>query len=129
MCLSALLTLLCGAGGCTPKPAEFHVQGLITYQGEPVPAGIIFFDPDALKKNDGPQGFATIKKGRFDTRESQRPIGGGAYIARISGFDGQPGFEQPYGQPVFREYQTSIDLLAQDTTQDFAVPDKTADEK
>ena len=120
------LLMLVLAGGCTPQPAEFHVQGTVTFQGKPVPAGIVFFDPDAVKKNDGPQGFATIKEGKFDTRESQRPVGSGAYIARISGFEGKPKFEQPYGDTIFREYHLPVDLPAKDSTHDIVVPETPA---
>ena len=110
---------------CNTGPRIYHVKGTVTYKGEPVPAGVIFFDPDIGKQNDGPQGFAFIKDGAYDTtaKDSQGIIGK-AYIVRIRGFDGKPANELPMGQPLFNEHQQAIDFPLQDSTQDFKLEGK-----
>src|SRR5690349_8103368 len=61
----ALLTASgCGRGGA----ARIPVSGKVTWHGEPIPRGMVSFDPDVTKKNSGPQGFAPIVDGRYDTR-------------------------------------------------------------
>ena len=66
MLLSALLLLLTA---CSDKPSgRFDVWGTVKFKNQPVPAGLIVINPDFSKGNDGPQGMAEIRDGRFDTR-------------------------------------------------------------
>lgn len=117
----ALLCLL--TVGCNSGPKTYHVSGKVTYNGKPLPAGVIYFDPDVLKKNDAPQGYAIIKDGVYDTAApGGKGVVGGAYLARIEGFDGKPGAELPLGRPLFTDFQQSIELPKATATQDFEVP-------
>ena len=62
-----LLAIL--ATGCGPTgPQRYEHWGSITFQGRPIPAGEIRFDPD-LTGNDGPAGYAVIKNGQFACRK------------------------------------------------------------
>jgi hypothetical protein len=94
----------------------------VRFDGKPVPAGMIFFDPDVSRGNDGPQGFAPIKDGRYDTRHNGKGAVGGPHMVRIQCFDGKPGAELPMGHLLRPEYTTAIDLPGKATTQDFDVP-------
>jgi hypothetical protein len=114
-----LLAGACGRGG----PHRYDVSGRATYQGRPIPAGVIFFDPDIRKGNDGPQGYAQIKNGHYDTAQTQTGTVGGPHLVRIQGFDGKPGNELPMGAPMFREHQILADLPKRETTLDLDVPD------
>jgi hypothetical protein len=118
LALSAVLLCGCGGGGRRLHP----VAGTVTFDGKPLAVGQIFFDPDVGKGNDGPQGFAHIKDGKFDTAEGGRGVLGGPYIVRIDGFDGRPGPEMPLGRPLFAEYQEKRDLPAERSEQQFDVP-------
>lgn len=126
--------LLVGAGlalpgGCGGGPKQNHLSGRVQFDGKPLPAGEIYFDPDLAKGNDGPQGFARIKDGQYDTRQSNTPAGSGAYVVRILGFDGKtpPGVDLPLGRPLFAEYKTATDIPDQkDGKLDFEVPAKAA---
>jgi hypothetical protein len=111
--------------GCARGPQTYHVSGQVTFQGQPLPRGVIFFDPDPKRQNTGPQGYAYIKDGRFDTsQEDGRGVVGGAYIARIDGFDGKPGAELPFGSVLFTQFQQSLELpAAGPAVQDFEVPE------
>lgn len=119
-----LCGVLIGLSGCGGDPAECHVSGIVTFNGQPVPKGQIFFDPDLTKKNDGMQGYALIIDGKFDTRKNGRGIVGGPYVVRIAGFDGKPSAELPMGSPLFGEYRIERDLPKNHSTQDFDVPAK-----
>ena len=114
----SLSSMGCGSGG----PARFDVSGDVTFQGRPIPAGQIIFDPDPRKGTDGPQGFAHIKNGHYDTRdEGARPVAG-AHFVRIDGFDGVPAREMPQGHLIFPRYTTAVELDPSKTEYDFSVP-------
>lgn len=123
--------LLLGSGlvllvaGCENGPKRHHVSGQILFDGKPVPAGEIYFDPDVTKGHDGPQGFARIKDGRYDTRESGKALAAGPHVVRILGFDGKtpPGQDLPLGRALFPEYKSPADIpgLA-GVSLDFRVP-------
>ena len=95
----AALVICCLTTGCNRRPVLYHVSGTVTYDGQPLPAGQVFFDADLTKGHDGPQGFAYIKDGQFDTAQGGRGVLGGPYVIRIQGFDGKPGRELPLGKP------------------------------
>jgi len=102
MVLIALATSGCGEAG----PNRYHVSGTVSFEGQPVPAGLVMFDPDVSSGNNGPQGFALIHDGVFNTADTggKGPVAGPHRI-RVSGYDGTQGNEaQPYGQPIFAEY-------------------------
>ena len=111
------------AGGCDHGPKRHPVSGQVLYDGKPIPFGEIYFDPDVAKGNDGPQGFARIQDGQYDTREGGSPAAPGPQLVRILGFNGKPGPELPLGRPLFPEYTTSADIPVQgNATLDFSVP-------
>lgn len=115
--LSSLVAAGCGNSGM------YHVAGQVTCDGQPLPAGVLYFDPDVTRGNDGPQGYAMIKDGRYSTSAvGGKGVVGGAYVARIEGFDGRPGQELPLGRPLFTDFTQTLDLPAADSQQDFAVP-------
>lgn len=121
--LGAGLLMLTAA--CDRGPKRYHVSGQVYYDGKPVPAGEIYFDPDVTKGHDGTQGFARIKDGQYDTRVASKGVAPGPHIVRILGFDGKvpPGEDLPFGKPLFTEYKTTADIGDQgDATLDFKVP-------
>lgn len=113
----ALLLAGCGRG---PEAERFSVSGTVTFQGKPVPAGTIYFTPDASKQPGGAQGFAPIKDGHYDTKEG-RNGGGGPVVVHIEGFTGVATPDRPLGQPLFLHDETA-DLPREAVTRDFEVP-------
>ncbi len=114
-----LVLLLSGCGG----EKIYHLSGAVTFQGKPVPAGHIVFEPDTSAGNSGAASFATIKDGRYDTRSlNGHGSVGGPHHVRILGLDGIPRGELLNGMPVFPEYSTTADLPKADATQEFDVP-------
>src|SRR4051812_13383796 len=84
---SVLLSAAIFLGGCAASERN-DVSGEITYDGKPVPAGRIYFTPDLDKGNDGPQGYAPIKDGKYDTRKDGQGATGGPMIVVIKGYNG-----------------------------------------
>jgi hypothetical protein len=102
--------LLCLALGCSePGVKRYDVAGQVSWNGEPLKAGYILFDPDAKKGNTGPQGLAIIANGRFDTRaKGGRGVSPGDQILDVSGYDGANATEDnPLGKLVFLGYKKS----------------------
>ena len=104
--------VLCG-GGCGPRstgPQRFHVSGTVTFDGEPIPVGTIYFEADATQGNAGPVSIVVIEDGRYDTKASKvaGPVQGPLSVRIYGSKKIEPG-----GEPVpllFREYTTTVDL-------------------
>lgn len=122
-CLAAAVMAGAALVGCGAKEQLHDVSGTITFQGKPIPKGLIFFDPDPSKGTPGTQGFANIENGKYDTaiQGQGKGIRGGTYTIRISGFDGKEAPEAPFGTFLFPEHQLSKELPAQKQTFDYDV--------
>jgi hypothetical protein len=122
--LFVCILALCGCGG----PQRGEVSGNVTFAGKPLPAGRIYFTPDFTKGNDGPQGFADIRDGMFDTRVGGKGSSGGPMIVVIRGYDGIAG-DTPgsLGKRLFMDFQIPVELPKEDCTRDFEVPASAAD--
>src|SRR5689334_5692258 len=116
---AAIVLLLCG---CSRGPKRVRVSGAVTFQGKPVPYGNVVFEPDRSRGNSGPQGYATIKDGHFDTG-----VAGGSGACQgpqVVALEGYPelGHEDPrQGRLLFNHRQTA-DVTGQAMTLDFDVP-------
>jgi hypothetical protein len=116
--LIPLAVVLAGCGG----EKSYHLSGTVSFQGKPVPAGHIVFEPDASAGNSGPAAFAKIKDGHYDTRILDgRGTVGGPHLVLIHGRDGIPRGELLNGLPLFRDYNTKVDLPKANGKQDFEV--------
>jgi hypothetical protein len=121
----AFSCLLLGCGGET----TYHLSGKVTFKGQPIPSGKIYFIPDTTKGNKGPTGYADIKDGNYDTAaKGGSGCVGGAMIIKIEGIDpaGKPDkvdkSEETTGKPLFPPYQTTVEIPKQKGTKDFDVP-------
>lgn len=124
-CRVVLLAACLAAAGCGGDGIRRHrVTGKVTFDGAPVPAGTIYFNPDAAAGHDGPSGFAAIVDGAFDTRapRGRGPIGGPHTIL----VDGHVPPEDPAadagGKVLFQRFELKKDLPASDSTLDVDVP-------
>jgi hypothetical protein len=118
--LSGILLAGCGRSG----PTRHQLSGAVTYDGKPVPAGIVMFDPDASQGNKGPQGFALIKNGHFDTSaRGGKGFMGGPHRIQVFGYDGVDITEtQPYGKRMFPDYVFVKDFPRGESTVNIEVP-------
>jgi len=114
------ICVLVGCGG-SDGPERYPVEGAVIYDGKPVPAGRIDFEPDPAQGNKGPAGYATIEDGRYATAQGKGTVGG-PLVVRITGTDGEATGESPYGTMLFPTYTTSVDLPHESTTHDFDLP-------
>lgn len=113
--------------GCGDRgPRRYHVRGAVTFAGEPVRLGRIVFDPDQSRGNAGPQGFAPIENGRFDTANRHcKGTVGGPTIVRIDALeimDGPDGASA--GRLLFPTHEERIELPQASISRDFDVPKK-----
>lgn len=122
--VTVVLPLLGGCGGQGDDVVRFDVAGTVSHGGQPVPAGYVQFMPDSTQGNSGPSGGAPIEGGKFDTSLSGQGVVGGAYVVRVSGYDGiaKPENELPFGMPLFPEYSTKVVFPKSTHKIDFNVP-------
>lgn len=120
-CWLTAATLL-AAAGCGPQgPARHRVHGTVSHAGTPVPLGRIVFEPDVLEDNRGPQGFAVIENGRFDTAVKHgRGTSGGPMVVTIDGFD--TGDAGGTARPLFTGHRERRKLPAEAVEMNFEVP-------
>jgi hypothetical protein len=120
-CVLLLLT------SCSEKPSgRVDVWGAVTFKGQPLPAGVIVMNPDFTKGNDGPQGMAEIKNGRYDTRALEKGAPSGPVIFMIDGFDGVAQGDATSGKPLFLGYKLQFDLPRQPSEKNIDIPDTAA---
>ncbi len=121
----ATLALGCGDG------KGYRITGKVTFKGQPVPVGKIYFNPDGSKGNTGPSGYADIKNGEYDTSAAGgRGFIGGPAIIAVEGFDpnakGKSDKDDKSGEvlikSLFPRYETSVELPKSSTTKDIEVP-------
>ena len=110
-----------GCGG-SDGPKRYDLSGTVTFDGKPIPAGSIIFQPNASAGNSGPQGAAEIRDGKYDTSANGKGMIGGPHIVRITGFDGIAETEMDIVKPLFAEYQIEVDLPEESGAKDFEVP-------
>ncbi len=117
LCVALLALSGCGSDG----PPRYSLSGKVVYNGQPVPSGLVVFEPDNSKGNKGPQGFSEIKDGVYRTDKFGRGAVSGPLIVRISGYTKASGGEGT-ATVLFPDYLTQIDLPEEATTFDFEVP-------
>jgi hypothetical protein len=115
------LVCLLSLAGCEGQsgPQTYRVSGVITFDGKPIPQGMIVFTPDFSKQNDGTQGVAAIQDGKYDTRiaNGQGTVGGPMKVS-VTGLTAD---ERPLCQ-----YDFDLDLPKQDSTHNIEVPPSAA---
>lgn len=116
--IAAALSLL--ISGCEEDgPVSYKLSGLVTYDGRPVPKGLVTLSPEG-----GPETRISIENGLYGTAEGQG-IDGGVLHVRIVGFDGVAtrwqGEDLPEGKSLFSPYQATVDFPRQDGEYHFAI--------
>jgi hypothetical protein len=113
----------CGSDG-------YRVSGKVNFKGQPVPAGKIYFLSDGSKGNKGPDGFADIKNGVYDTGVSGRGASAGAVIIAIEGIDPSKKPEKADADVtatvLFPRYELAAELPRSTSTKDIDVPESAA---
>ena len=81
-----LLSFLC-LSACDKKEG-INVSGTVTFEGTPVPAGILVFVPNRRQGNEGINAMADIEEGQIKLKE--RLVAPGPCRVQISAYDGVP---------------------------------------
>ncbi len=118
-----LLLVQSGCSGGSDDPRGIGLSGRVTFDGQPVPFGRIVFTPDKQAGNSGPQGFAEIRNGTYDTASGKGTVGG-PHVVRITGFGANPaaGDEDNPVPALFPDFETKHDVPRSTSTHDFDVP-------
>ena len=125
MALGLILFVSCLGCSDTNDTGRTALSGKVTFDGKPVPYGLIYFTPDTTRGNQGPQGHAEIIDGQYRTDDGDAGVGTvtGPLVVQISGFSegrGDNGIIK--GTPIFHRYKTQIELSEGVSTMDFEVP-------
>lgn len=119
------LVLLGTTIGCRQSSdlETYPISGTITYQGKPIPVGSITLVPDSTQGNRGAAVSMEILDGTFDSANASRGHVGGPHVATVVGLDGNgDGDLFPKGYMLFQDYQFTLDLPKEASTQDIVVP-------
>jgi hypothetical protein len=120
----AMPVLLFALTSCSDKPSgRVDVWGTVKFKNQPVPAGLIVMNPDLSKGNDGPQGLAEIRDGRFDTRQLDKGAPSGPVVFLIDGFDGVRQGDSSNGKPLFIGYKMQLELPKEASEKNIDVPE------
>lgn len=89
-----------------------RVFGRVTFNGEPVPVGVIQFTPNSSVGGDGAAGFAEIRDGKFDTMDNGRGVTSGSVTVMIDAYsmkDVNPDIK-PHGDALVMGYQEMVTI-------------------
>lgn len=107
----AALAVAAALAGCSSDAGRRELSGAVRFDGEPVPAGEIYFETDVSKGNNGPQAVADIKDGRYRTRPEFGAVKG-PHVVRIlipPGANHDPG-DVRAKPPRAGEYVTRVEV-------------------
>lgn len=76
---------VCIAGCLEDKMSRYLFDGTVTYNGEPVPAGVLIMTPNESKGNVGPQIYLEITDGKFNSKIRENGPVSGPHRITISG--------------------------------------------
>lgn len=112
--------------GCGPATIKrYHISGVVTFEGKPVPKGTITFEPVG---RDVMGGFANIIDGSYDTAQEGVGQVSGEHTVIITGdatMSVKPDSFQAdsyVAKPLFPKFQTTAKLPRSASKLDFEVP-------
>lgn len=113
--------------GCGKKEERYHISGMVTFKGVPLPSGQITFSPDSTKGNRGDhQEVVEITDGKFDTGVSGKGMAAGPVLISIDGYE-KSLVNNEWGKPLFVYFTTTADVPREHTQMTFDVPADAAD--
>lgn len=123
--ISLIAITILGIVGCGEQSNRKVVTGTVTWRGQPVPVGLLVFDPDVKRGNRGPQGGAKILEGRFDTRnDDSKGCVPGAHTVTVFGYSGQNVSKfRNFGDPLFEPHNLEVVIPEEGGNLDLVVPD------
>ncbi len=99
------------------EPRQHLVAGEVTFQGKPVPVGVIRLTPNSQGQSARPIISGEIRDGRYTLR-SGHGSDGGTYAVHVSGFTGIPkqigAVTDPLGDELFPRITRTVELPCSD---------------
>jgi hypothetical protein len=118
--LFGVAALAAGLAGCSGS-GPYDVSGAVTFQGKPVPVGLVIIEPDSGRGNVGVQTQGLVREGQYRTLPGLGAISG-PVIVTVNANDGIPKPMWPQGKLLFRTYQFKAELPAHSSTLNIEVP-------
>ncbi|MEN1677993.1 MAG: hypothetical protein AAGJ46_00260 [Planctomycetota bacterium] len=116
-----LLVLLSVAVGCGRSGVDrISLRGKVSYNGQPVPAGQVRFEPDAKRGGSGPVGFATIVDGEYNTRRGGKGPTAGPVLVKVEGY----ATAKAFAPELFPRHTFKAEVSSDVNEIDFEVPAK-----
>ncbi len=129
-CVLATTCFLAVAGCGGDGLARIPVHGTVTYRGQPVEFGAIFFEPTESVGKIAPTCYLPVRGGKFDAGPDG-PIAG-KYRVVVGGVDQSQKKVDDDGvthtQQLFQDYVFEVELPPPNNTLDVQVPDSPARE-
>ena len=114
--------LFCCCVGCGGSGVErTAISGKVTFKGQPVPSGLIYFTPDTSRGNSGPQGFAEITDGKYSTDNLGLGAVTGPMVVQITGYAEAKNNSEAPQTLLFPTYQTTVEVDQNTKTLDFEI--------
>ena len=117
---AALAMVLAGCGQDGPR--RYHISGAVSYNGQPVRAGRVIFEPDTHKGNSGPAAYADIRNGQYETLPGLGCVGGPHNVRVICLTGISEGNELAEGRMLCPEYRETLDVPLKRSQHDINVP-------
>ncbi len=123
-CCTSLIALLMLAGCGGDGIDRYPVNGSVTYEGEPVESGAIFFEPTASVGAIAPTKYLPIRDGKYDTGK-EGPVEG-TYRVTVGGMDRAKETVDSDGitmtPQLFEDYKFEVEIPVPGNTLDIEVP-------
>lgn len=118
------------SGGCGGSRFDrFPVQGTVSFKGQTVESGAVFFEPTAAAGKEAPTVYLRIEKGQFSVGRKDGP-GRGKYTVVVGGWDKAKEFVDDDGithsVPLFKDYRFEVEFPVPNNTLNIEVPESQA---
>jgi hypothetical protein len=116
----------CAIAGCGSADGltRYPVKGTVTYQGQPVKFGAIFFEPTASVGEIAPTVYLPVRDGKYDALE-EGPVAG-KYRVVVGGVDQSSKRVDDDGvthsKQLFQDYKFDVEIPPPNNTLNVVVP-------
>jgi len=123
LAVAALVATGCGRGDNLDR---HPIRGTVTYKGQPVQEGAIFFQPTADIGQLAPTIYLKVVNGKYEVSADEGPVAG-KYEAVVAAADKSKEIDDGEGgkmnPQLFPDYRTEVTIPAPNDTFDLDVPE------
>lgn len=130
LCVLCAGISVCAFVGChRGGPTRYPVKGKVTFKGQPVQAGAVFFEPTLSAGKEAPTVYLRLENGEYQVSRDKGP-GAGKYTVVVGGWDKAREFVDDDGIthsfPLFKDYRFEVEFPVPNNTLDIEVPESQA---